>query len=235
MAPTVLVIVLLGGTATAFAVAERLKLQESPIVGPDIQRAFSPGCECPGRTARLSFGLQGRDRVTVTVLDADGNPIRTLADRLDRPRGRLTLHWDGRTDGGATVPDGPYTYRVELERKGRTLRLPFAVTVDTVPPVVRIVSALPRSLRAGVGRRAGRVKIRYRLSERARPAVFFRGRQVIRARLQRPRGQLDWYARSGGRALRPGVYRLRVLARDAAGNLSPPATVAVRVRPRRPA
>lgn len=232
LAPTLLVLALLAASPAAFAVAERLKLEASPILGPKVERAFSPGCRCPHPAAELQFRLARRDRLTVTVLDARGSTIRTLADALPRPRGRVLLRWDGKTDSGTVVPDGHYRYVVRLLRKARTVKVPFAVTADRTPPRVRIVSALPRTLRAGTGGRAGRVKIRYRLSERARPVIFFRGRRVVRARRRRPRGQLDWYARSAGSALGPGDYRLTIEARDVAGNLSAPATVTVRIRPR---
>ncbi len=232
LAPTLLVLTLLAASAAAFAVAERLKLEASPILGPKVERAFSPGCRCPYPTAELRFRLARRDRLTVTVLDARGRKIRTLADALPRPRGRVVLRWDGKTDSGTVVRDGRYRYVVKLLRKARTVKLPFPVTADRTPPVVKIVSALPRTLLAGSRGHAGRVKIRYRLSERARPVILFRGRRAVRARRRRPRGQLDWYARSAGKALGPGVYRLTIEARDTAGNLSAPAMVNVEIRPR---
>lgn len=144
----------------------------------------------------------------------------------------MTVHWDGRSDVGRLVPDGRYSYRIQLLREARRVVIPYPVTVDTTSPSLRIVSAALRSLRAGVDGHAGRVKIRYRLTEHARVTIFFRARAVVRGRRERPRGQLDWYARFGGKALPPGVYKLGVVAEDAAGNRSAPASVTARIRPR---
>ncbi len=157
--------------------------------------------------------------------------MRVLGDRLARRRRGVTFQWNGKTDLGRLVPDGQYSYRIKLVRGARTVVIPYPVTVDTTSPSLRIVSVDPRSLRAGVDGHAGRVKIRYRLTERARVTVFFRGRAVVRGRRKRPRGQLDWYARSGGKALPPGIYKLALVAEDAAGNRSPPAAVTARIRP----
>jgi hypothetical protein len=232
LAPTLVSVALLAGCAAAFAIAERVKLRPSPILGPKIERAFSPGCHCPHPDAELAFRLPKQDRVSVTVLDASGRPVRHLVTAASLPRGHVLVHWNGRDDAGTFVGEGTYRYRVGLARAGRTIELPFGVTADRTRPTVHVVSALPPSLRAGQGSRAGRVKIRYRLSEHARPLVVFRGRVVVRGHRQRPRGALDWYARANGKALPPGVYRLALVAQDAAGNRSAPAFVAVRIRAR---
>jgi hypothetical protein len=232
LGPTLLSVALLVAAAASFAVAERLKLRASPILGPRIERSFSPGCRCPHPSAELRFRLPKRDTLTITVLDASNRPVRKLIDAVPLRRGRVLVRWNGRDDRGALVPGGLYRYRLRLARAGRTIELPFGVTADRTRPTVRIVSARPPSFRAGVGRHAGHVTIRYRLSERARPLVVFRGRVVERGRRQRPRGQLDWYARLHGKALPAGVYRLALVAEDPAGNRSAPAPVIVRLRPR---
>ena len=102
---TLLVLGLLGGTAAAFAVTERLKLVPSPIIAPKVTEAFSPVCGggCKTREARIRFGLRDADRLTVTIIDEDDDPVATIADdeslpggpgrvrvgRSRRPRGRL--------------------------------------------------------------------------------------------------------------------------------------------------
>jgi hypothetical protein len=232
LAPTLVSVALLGATAAAFAVAERVKLEALPIRGPDIQRYFSPGCRCAHPDAQLRFRLPNRDVVTITIVDSAGRTVRTLIHNLSLPRGAVLASWNGRDDRHRLVPQGAYFYRVHLQRKGRTVNLPFGVTADTTAPTVRIVSARPPVLLAGRDGHSGRVKIRYRLSERARPLVVFRGRVAVRGHRQRPRGQLDWYARTRGKALPPGVYRIAVVAIDPAGNRSAPATIQVRIHPR---
>jgi hypothetical protein len=233
LAPTLVSVALLGATAAAFAVAERLKLEPSPVLGPQVERYFSPGCQCPNSSAELRFRLAKRDVVTITVLDSTGRPVRTLLQSTPLHRGRILVRWDGKGSDGRAVSQGQYRYRLRLLRKGRTVELPFPVVADTTKPIVRIVSARPTVLPAGRGSHSGRVKLRYRLSEHARPLVVFRGHVAVRGRL-RPqlRGQLDWYARAHGTALRPGVYHLAVVALDRAGNRSAPAPVTVRIRAR---
>jgi hypothetical protein len=67
-APTVLVLALLGATAAAFAVSERLKLEPSPITKTRVAKVFSPVCNCSQRVARVQFRLRRTDRLTVQVL-----------------------------------------------------------------------------------------------------------------------------------------------------------------------
>ena len=223
MAPTVLVIVLLGGTATAFAVAERLKLEKSPITGPRVTKAFSPGCDCPKPFAHISFRIAKPDTISATVVDSDGEPVRTLARRM-KARGRVELRWDGRTGTGNVVPDADYYVRVVFAKRDRTIDIPHPMRVDTVAPRIRIVSALPRSVHGG-----SRVKVRYRISERGQALLLVDGRRRVVGRRFRPRGELDWYAKARGEPLRSGVYELALRARDRAGNFSP-TTAPVEIR-----
>ena len=65
---TLLVVALLGGTATAFAVTERLKLVPTPIIAPQLTEAFSPVCECPTERARI-----------VAVVEELGGYVKDLA------------------------------------------------------------------------------------------------------------------------------------------------------------
>ena len=47
---TLLVVLgLLAGSALAFGVAERLKLEKSPVAGTEVDKVFSPVCRCPQR------------------------------------------------------------------------------------------------------------------------------------------------------------------------------------------
>ena len=77
---TLLVLGLLGGTAAAFAITERLKLVPSPIVAPRVTEAFSPVCRCATDEAVFSFGLRDPDRLTVTIVDGESRPVRTLVE-----------------------------------------------------------------------------------------------------------------------------------------------------------
>src|SRR6478735_5270581 len=60
-APTVLALVLIVATATAFAVTQRLKLEPSPISRTRVSEAFSPVCRCASRAANIEFSLRRED------------------------------------------------------------------------------------------------------------------------------------------------------------------------------
>ena len=70
------VLALLGATAAAFAVTERLKLERSPVTGTRVDHVFSPVCECARDVAVISFRLRRPETVTVDILDKDGRSVR---------------------------------------------------------------------------------------------------------------------------------------------------------------
>jgi FlgD Ig-like domain len=114
---TLIVLALLGATAAAFAVTERLKLERSPITGTRVDRLFSPVCECAPNAATISFVLRQRSEVTVDVLDSAGEVVRTLVRDRDEPRGRVTYTWDGRDEAGRIVPEARYRPRVRIAER----------------------------------------------------------------------------------------------------------------------
>jgi len=90
-----IVLVLLGASAAAFAVTERLKLERSPVTGTVIpNRVFSPVCECARDIAVISFVLRRPSTVTVDLLDAGGDSVRTLVSDREEESGRVTYVWD---------------------------------------------------------------------------------------------------------------------------------------------
>ena len=89
LAPFLLVVALLGATAAAFAVTEGLKLEPSPVRGTEVDKVFSPICDCPTRVAHIRFRLTRRNRLQVAIVSG-GKVVRTLeADKL-YGRGRST-------------------------------------------------------------------------------------------------------------------------------------------------
>ena len=65
-----IVLALLGATAAAFAVTERLKLERSPVTGTRVDRVFSPVCECARDVAVISIVLRRRETVTLDILES---------------------------------------------------------------------------------------------------------------------------------------------------------------------
>ena len=61
---------------------------------------------------------QPADRMTVTIADAAGNPVRTM-ELGPQKAGTAQFQWDGLNDAGARVADGAYTFRIAAQRGGQ--------------------------------------------------------------------------------------------------------------------
>jgi hypothetical protein len=221
LAPAALVAALLVATSAAFVVTEKLKLTRSPIVGPTVAKVFSPTCDCPTSSAEIRFRLRNPDRVSVEIVDSGGNVVRELA--RDRPQGRrfVTYVWDGRDTGGHVVEEGTYKPRVHLDRQRRTIVMPNRIRVDTTPPRVTTFTARPPVISPDGDGRSDRAKIRYHLDERATVELYVDGVRALRRLGTRTSGTMDWFGTAAGEPLPQGVYTLRLVARDLAGNLGP--------------
>ena len=220
-APLFVALALLVGSAVAFGVAERLKVEKSPVTGTAVDKVFSPVCNCRQRRAMISFRLRRADRLKLSLLDDEGREIRTLVDGDRAARGPHAFFWNGRGDDGRLMPEGRYRPKVELGRADRTIVLPNPISVDITAPSVRVVAVRPRAISPDGDGHGDTVRVRYRANERAHGLLFVNGRLRVVSRSQRPSGVLQWVggAPSGGK-LPPGTYRLAVQARDLAGNVS---------------
>jgi len=215
-AATAIVLLLLVGTAVAFAETERLKLKPTPIEESLVQPAFSPVCGCAQATAAIRLRLHRADNVTVDVLDGAGNTVRVLTDDRRLPRGRTQLEWDGRDDEGSRVPDGRYSVEVRLARADRTFKLPRPTVLDTVAPTARVVAYTDEV------RPRQRVRVVYRVSEPAHGVLYVNGKRKVGPTYTKSRSaKLQWRPR------RPGRYRLQLAAQDLAGNIGPRSPVFV--------
>jgi hypothetical protein len=227
----VLVAALLAATSAAFVVTEKLKLTRNPIVGPRVDKLFSPVCDCATSTATISFRLRAPDRVSLEIVDSDGDVVRELA--RDRPQGRAAVDyvWDGRDGDGQVVDEGSYRPRVHLDNERRTIVMPNPIRVDVTPPRVESFTARPIVISPDGDGRSDRAKIRYRVSERSVVELHVDGVRALRRLGTRTTGTMDWFGVAGGEPLPQGRYVLRLVARDVAGNLGPRSgsrTVAIR-------
>jgi FlgD Ig-like domain len=218
LAPILLVVALLAGTATAFAVSEQLKLEPVPVTGTRVDKVFSPVCDCDQEQAEISFRLRKDGRVTVELIDDEDDVVRTLADDERLDAGRVTFHWDGRDDDGTVVAEASYRPRVRLREHGREIVMPNPIRVDTTAPRLTLLSAAPLRISPDRDGRRDHVRLRYRLSERARAQLFVDGRRHTVTRFRPLEGKIDWNGRVHGRAVAPGRYRLVLAAVDPAGN-----------------
>ncbi len=210
LAPTVVVVCLLAATAVAFAVTERLKLKESPILSTRIDELVSPVCNaCPpgAREARIAFRLRREDELTLAIVDADGDVVRDdLVSGRFRPM-FLRFAWDGRDDSGRIVPDGLYRVRVRLADEDRTLEFPNAIRVDSTAPEVEHVEVRPTVISPDGDGRRDRVKVRYSFSEPAYAMLYVDGKRRPRddASLRPGRRGPEALGKGPGEALDSGL------------------------------
>ena len=214
-------------TVGAFFVAQRLKSGAPAIERVYFQPVVSPNGDGRKDAVALRFDLPRADRAEVAIVDARGEVARRLADRA-LGTGTHRFVWDGRREGGRRVPDGEYFLRVRLRGQGRTLQSPRTLTVDTTPPVPRILAVTPATVYPGTPGRRGRARIRY--AGPSDPAPEFTVFRVVgRTRQARSVGSFfgprfrqtaTWDARVAGRPAAPGVYFFGVRAADPAGNVS---------------
>ena len=84
------------------------------VVGPAFPNPFV------GATS-VRFSLTASARVTVTVFDLQGRPVRTLVDR-SLEAGDHVAGWDGTDAWGRSTPPGVYFYRARTSRPGDGVR-----------------------------------------------------------------------------------------------------------------
>jgi FlgD Ig-like domain len=221
--PTVVVLVLLGATAAAFTVTQRLKLEDSPILNVQLDRLVSPVCKVckpEAREALIRFRLVKEDDVAIDIVDSDGVLVREeLVTGHYEPQS-LRFSWDGRDNRGRVVADGLYRVRVKLEGEERTLEFPQEIRVDATVPVVEEIRVEPAVFSPDGDGRADQVNVVYRFNEAAYPVLYVDGQRHPPGR-RRLAGAFQWYALRGPRGLPPGEHRLALAAQDPVGNLSP--------------
>jgi hypothetical protein len=214
--PVVLVVGLLGGSAAAFAVTEHLKLERSPIFGTQVGKVVSPAS---GRRVKIWFRVRKSDSLSLAIVDSQDHVIRALISSRHVRSGRKKYTWDGRDDAGNPVPDGIYKPRVHLAGEHRTILLPNPIDVDTKVPHISLARTSLRVVSPDGDARDDYLTVFFKTSEPARAVLFANGHKVVKLKSFTARS-LKW-GRRNGMPTRPGVYRLRLRAIDAAGNPGP--------------
>ena len=194
----------------------------APAVSAGLAPAyFSPNGDGRKDATVLTVSVRETALVDIRVLDRAGNLVRVLADDLVVERG-IRLPWNGRSADAARAPDGKYRLAVSArDRAGNAASTGATVRLDTKAP------RLTWSSRGGiVGATA--LKVSFRLRDASAPLTGnFRlvnaYERVVRSwerrRLSLGAG-LSRLARRTVVAIVPGVYRLRAVIKDAAGNRS---------------
>ena len=219
-ATLLLVLAVLAASGASFAISEGLKVQRAAVTAVHVAKIFSPVCRCPQARAEIGFKLTRTDRVTLGVVDSNGELVRTLVHRRLFNRGAHHFTWNGRDDDGTLVPEGSYRPRIKLERTDRTYLLPNPIKLDVTPPRIHVRAVSPRVISPDGDGRSDVLHVRYRISEHAHALLYVAGRQAARTKFQRLQDNVNWYGLLDGRRLAPGTYRLALAAVDLAGNES---------------
>jgi FlgD Ig-like domain len=214
--PVVLVVGLLGGSAAAFAVTERLKLERSPIFATRVGKVVSPDS---GRRVPIRFRLRKSDSLSLAIVDSNDRVVRALISSHHVRAGGKHYKWDGRDDAGNPVPDGTYRPRVHLAGEHRTILLPNPIFVDTKVPHISLTRTSLKIVSPDGDAIRDYLTVFFKTSEPARAELFADGKEVVKQRSFKA-GSLIWGKRNG-MPTKPGVYRLRLRAIDQAGNAGP--------------
>jgi hypothetical protein len=212
LAPTIIVAALLVATATAFAVTERLKLEDSPVLGTQIPKLFSPKLV----QAKIGFRLRREESLQLDVANDRGEIVKYAVGSGVFGQAFHQFAWDGRDDAGRIVPDGVYHVELKLRDEGRTIEFPRTIKVDATAPTIDL-SVRPRVFSPDGDGRSDRVDIHYRFDEPAYAILYVNGRRNGRTYRKKPVGIYPWL----GKSRRPGVYQLALAAQDLAGNTAP--------------
>ena len=215
-APTLIVAGLLAATATAFAVTERLKLEDSPVLGTRITALFSPKSHKNGE-AIIRFRLRREEDIRLDIVDDQGTVVRRALGTGVFGAAFHQFAWDGRNDAGQIVPDGVYHVQLQLKDEDRTIEFPSTVRVDSTPPTIEKVETGHRLFSPDGDHRADHVNVHYTFNEQAYAILYVDGKRVGQSYRKKAIGSYPWY----GHGKRPGDYRLALAARDLAGNKAP--------------
>lgn len=105
-------------TFGAFGVTQWLKHTPTPVQQLEISpAAMTPGATGEAGVERIAFHLEHTDRVTVQVIDSQGDTVRTVARDLPLERyRRAELSWKGLEANRRPAPAGTYRLAFDLER-----------------------------------------------------------------------------------------------------------------------
>src|SRR5262249_36945194 len=109
---------------------------------------ISPNGDGVQDSTDIAYNLSEGARVTVVILDGNGNTVRTLLSAASQTAGNQSVQWDGKDHSGNAVADGTYTVLVNAnDVAGNTaVQQTTTIAVDTVAPVISSVSASPNAI-----------------------------------------------------------------------------------------
>jgi hypothetical protein len=138
---------LIVATVAAFFITQHLKVTTPLIsaVSPPTAPVIFPNAgnpRCPDSTSISFYLLHRADEVTLSVVNARDEVVRTLATRVSMARKqRLAFTWRGTVDG-RLAPPGQYDFRVVLVHQRRTID-PVIVGATDSPATVMVKKSCP--------------------------------------------------------------------------------------------
>jgi hypothetical protein len=110
------------------SIAEQIDpLAETNLKATPLPQAFGLGQNYPNPfnpTTNIAFSLSEEAKIDLMVFNLLGQRVRTLVNEV-RPAGHYTVTFDGRDNGGVTLPSGIYFYRLSNGREVVTKRMMF--------------------------------------------------------------------------------------------------------------
>jgi flagellar hook assembly protein FlgD len=181
--------------------------------------ALTPNGDGSGELTMVSFGLTRRALLGVRVLNASGSAVRTLLASSSRPAGPWSVNWDGRTGGGALVPEGRYQIEVAAEDGPEHVTRFTSVVVDRT---LGWLVAAPAVVSPNGDGRVDTLEVGYELTRPATVEVKIRRNgKLVRTLRDRPQDvgvhSVHWNGRVHGRAASDGTVTVRVTAKTSLG------------------
>ncbi|MBE2315872.1 PKD domain-containing protein [Solirubrobacter sp. CPCC 204708] len=130
------------GTSHSFPVDARHVVVQRPVTVSvnSAARFFSPDGDGHEDAYGIGYVTTAPGTANVRVRNAAGSVVRRLVSDVFVAEGGSSVSWDGRDDSGATVPDGEYSYTVDVVGAvGAPASASGRVGVDTAP-VAEIVA-----------------------------------------------------------------------------------------------
>jgi N-acetylmuramoyl-L-alanine amidase len=112
---------------------------------------FSPDGDGIRETARFRVTLAAEGHLKVTVVDFDGAVVRTLMPLGSAGAGTHEFPWDGRSDVGSLVPDGPYRFRAAAGDEAAADVVELPVTKALLVPYARSPGVITVAIDPGHG------------------------------------------------------------------------------------
>jgi hypothetical protein len=104
---------------------------QAPVLS-DASVSSNPFSVSTQGTTTLTMNLSKDAFVSVVILDANGNVVKTLMSQAPQTAGSEALAWDGTDDSGNIVADGTYTFRIDAVDVAGNVSTPQFVTVDKI-------------------------------------------------------------------------------------------------------